>query len=1230
MIGSWLKRQANTKVPSHFSTQGVAVPKSVSKKTVPTQVSFELNPLNATMRAAFATSPRSAGSLRKATPAIFCSLLGASGIVWTANNALANAPDPVSNPNSAGVGTFLVDEGQLTNNSITTDDPTAYTVFLQQNATNYSVSTNSSDLANFTVTVEVNVSSKVLIDLDGYANATNATANATANLSNHDLNFGALVVNASAADGFDNQSSKELVEVFVGGNNRVGNGTIDTGINVIGGSTFQGVASLTITNDGTVRGNTLGSGANASGVSIGSSGIILSATVVNNGTIESGNDGIRVRGIGNSSLGYQDGFGSLTIDNKAGKTINGDDTVGSREGYGVRVSSFWSPGDDTVTSVYGDVNVTNAGTINGVAAAILVEQVRGQTLIDNSGRIGRVDEASQTPVVGIQIRDVGNVGLLTDVVTITNRLSGIIEGTTGILISNVTSTTGVNESGDVSIVNEGTGQILGTAGPAINIADVDDDLRIFNNGTATVIRGVSTTDVTGHGVVASSIGGFVEIVNQGRIEGENPIDVTSPADGIRLSSVTSYVSIVSNGTIRGYDDGVDLGSISGGVSIVNRGTIEARNDDAIDLEFVGTAVQNTSVSIDNFGSLIAGSGSLPGSKAITINEVGSQGDLTSSTVTIRNRSTGTIRNVASNSNAEVISISNVDNSATNTVLIDNQGNITGQISISDVAGTVDFNNSGTWRVSGTNAFVGTTATGAGNAVTIRNTDGGVIQITGNSSISNITTFENAGGLIDLTEDSNATSTTLNINFKGSTFRGQTVGTNAESRIFVNADLSGTVSESNLDSDYLYINDGTVTGVTKVTLEDTQPLVAGVYVPAGRTLIRVDNGLNTDSSQFVLSTGPVNKGLWQYDLFSTTVPDGEDYIDGNDGSTQNGFDRVWRIASSPSEYAHELPVLHSAAQESWHQSSAAWLDHTNNIRMRLDGGNAVKGGAWARVVGADIERKNTNRFTQPVYNQVISQQNDYNQDIYGVMFGADGAIDMANGGTWLLGLTGGVVQSKVGFTTSTTTMDYTAGSVGAYASYVQGGGFFNALLKGDIGSTDYKMSNGEGISANESFKTNAIGLMLDGGYRFRSGIAFIEPSLSVAAVNTNVKDKEFLATKVDFSNGNSLRTKLTLATGFSGSIGGTRWEPSLSLSAVNESGGENDVNLTSGGQDPVKVQDRQVKTYGQVGLGLKIIGSKGSSGFLMVEHAPSRSDNDATKGDAKRESTTVSAGVKVTW
>lgn len=1128
MIGSWLKRQANTKVPSHFSTQGVAVPKSVSKKVVSTQVSFELNPLNATMRSAM-RSGLFAKSFRKAAPLMVASAALCGPGVWTADGgAWAAASVEVKAP--------VFTEGEFT-----------------QDTTNFSTATFNATTSDL-VLVTNSAASWTGQWLNLSAPIAGATiVNVTTSINNHpdESNRSASGIQISGGDNDDTSGMDESVTINIAVNTTVkgsaqailitpstdlelvtinNNGTLSgsssnvavatagvytsAGQQALLGLTINnqekgsisslvgdgikvaGVAgTVTVDNNGSISANST-TNLNVAAVSV-SSSTAVSITNRASKTISSGNDGIRITGIANSVL----------ITNEAGATISGISASGTKEGYGVRISTNWdtdvSNNDPAVNKT---VSILNSGTISGDVAGVLIDGV------------GKSED-----------EQAGNA-------TVYVNNSGLITGRSALRIQNVFESTGLNNisTGDVKVVN--SGNLSGTSGPGLFIDNID---------------------------------GYVDVnvTSTGRIEGY----AIQSGDGtaLKISDVGDYVKITNDGTIVGQQNNASASAL------------------AIDIS--GAA----------------------------------------RTVTIENQSGGSIYRSVNGTiptDSRVIAVDQSDN-ATGNVSLSNAGNITGTIYLTSQNDSVRFDNTGTWKVSG-DAF--TANTDQGKSIVISNS--GRLEIFANTTIgvspgNVLTSFENNNGTIDLTVNSSSASSprisVLTINTE--TFQGAVSGgASGPSKIVVDANLTGTVSSSSaLVSDRVSIS-GKATGVTQVQIVDSASSIAGSHSAVGIEVVRTGDS-TSESKAFELSGGPINKGLWQYDLFSTT----EDVTDGEDTTTTT---RVWRLASTPSEHAHELPVLQSAAQEAWHQSAAAWLDHTNNIRMRLDGGNAVKGGAWARVVGADVKRTNTNRYTQPAspYGNTISQQNDYNQDIYGVMFGADGAIDLANGGTWLLGLTGGVVQSKVGFTTSTTTMDYTAGSVGAYASYVQGGGFFNALLKGDIGSTDYKMSNGEGISANESFKTNAIGLMLDGGYRFRSGIAFIEPSLSVAAVNTNVKDKEFLATKVDFSNGNSLRTKLTLATGFSGSIGGTRWEPSLSLSAVNESGGENDVNLTSGGQDPVKVQDRQVKTYGQVGLGLKVIGAKGSSGFLMVEHAPSRSDNDATKGDAKRESTTVSAGVKVTW
>ena len=818
-------------------------------------------------------------------------------------------------------------------------------------------------------------------------------------------------------------------------------------------------------------------------------------------------------------------------------------------------------------------NLVSVGSesTNARGSAIYVTQV-GQVKITNSG----LDDSILGTYAGIHVRNVGPQSSAPEgfsealpVVQIVN--GGNISGDVGVFVEGVSGTNA--RTGDVVITNNVGASIVGNGGVGVATIDVEGAVRITNSGT---------------------------------------IDGSGTSVDLSVNN-TPYAIRLETGDYTGAGIAVHggLSSASASEVVIDNfdGTIIGNRQSPSSLGFFGVyAVSEGDISVNTSG-IIQGDGA----EALFLRS-NNPDPASRREISVAILEGGVVQdelwgsNQTQGASARVITADSVGDVE---ITISSGGVLRGSMGLTSSSGSVSVENRGLWQVAGvggsvTNAFSSSASSGG---VTLENR--GVIEIFGNANISlgsGTGTLLNEGGTIDLTADASpglapAFSTlTISGNFSGTSLNG-----GDQSTIVADVDISNPSGSP----DQVVIT-GSVDGRTALRLIDTNETTPGVNDPEGRILV-TSNLNNQPAGAFYIEGGPINKGLWEYDLYVTS------------GSTN------WRLASAPSEHAHELPVLQSAAQEAWHQGAAAWLDHTNNVRMRLEEGNAVKGGAWARIVGADIERKNVNRGTQSEYGTAYSHQNNYEQDIYGVMFGADGAIELANGGTWLLGLTAGVTQSKVNFTTSTTDMDYTAGSVGAYASFVRGGGFFNALLKADMGSTDYKMSNGNGISANESFQTSAFGVMLDGGYRFRSGVAFIEPSVSVASVSAKIKDKEFLATNVDFSNGTSLRTKLTLATGFSAAWGGTRFEPYLALSAVHESDGENEVSLTSGGiNTPVQVKDKQVETYGQVGLGLKVVGAKGSSGFLKVEHAPSASDNDTTKGDAKREATTVSAGVKLTW
>ena len=1067
---------------------------------------------------------------------------------------------------------------------------------------------------------------------------TNLTDSGTYTLDALVVDFG-----ADQTDDSDSDDDQETVTINVGSDTQIGwsSTTEAYGIDVSSDSGDQGLDTLTINNDSDIYGDRDTDGVESAGIAIGkNTSASIDDVVLNldsNSDVTSGNDGVRIRGVNND----------LDITNDG--DIAGLQNDQTRAGYGLRVSEFWTEGDTrTETSVGGDLTLTNNGSVNGQAGDVLIEQVRGQTTVTNAGTIGT--NGTATPIA-LEISDVGNDTTSNDAVVIDND-AGTIEGERAIVISGVQSTADEEGTGDVRITNQNGGEIFGQGDAAIHIdtsggLGVADDVRIYNRDES-IIRGQSSVDDRGHGIDVDSLGGNFFLENDGTLEGSNPTGLTRSADALSLGSAGGYVDIKNTGTITGYNDGLDIDSVVGNVKINNSGTISAPEDDAIDINDVGTDPANSpsdvEIEIDNSGDLISGSGG-----RVTIQGVGNS---SSDSVTVTINNSGNIRNESSDASDTAIRVYDLDAASENAVSITNSGTIIGKIRIGDgVFGSndgdfgttggedsVSFTNTGTWQVSGqieqgpegttigSGAFSVNETNGADATVLIENS--GTVEIVDASMFLGVDTFDNAGGTIDLTADANATDTTLSIFFgtapggpSVATFFGQTDENNQVSTVSVDASL-GADSQGSLASDNLVIINDKADGVTRIDVNDTQSDTAGVYAPVGVEIVRVDAGDDTEAGAFTLSTGPINKGLWAYDLYTEAGVDSTD-------DTLGDNDRVWRLASAPSEYAHELPVMMSGAQEAWLQSTSAFTDHTTNARLGFEDGGVVNGGAWTRVFGGSIERQNTNSHVQEYYGTTGSYQNAYDQDVSGVLFGADRAIQGEGGGSWLVGLMAGVTVSDLSFATSTTEMDLTSGSLGAYASYVGSqGGFFNAMVKGDIGTTDYEMDAGNGLTHSASFDTTSIGAMLDLGYRLRTGIAFFEPNLSVAAVSSDIEEDTFLKTDVDFGSSSAMRTRLGFSSGISANWNGVTWEPYLSVVGVNDSGDDNDVRLSAGGETAT-VKDTQVETYAEGTLGLRVVGSEGSYGYLRVDHTPSTSDSD-TLGDADRESTSLSVGLKITW
>src|SRR5699024_4823117 len=110
-----------------------------------------------------------------------------------------------------------------------------------------------------------------------------------------------------------------------------------------------------------------------------------------------------------------------------------------------------------------------------------------------------------------------------------------------------------------------------------------------------------------------------------------------------------------------------------------------------------------------------------------------------------------------------------------------------------------------------------------------------------------------------------------------------------------------------------------------------------------------------------------------------------------------------------------------------------------------------------------------------------------------------------------------------FGNSVTRVETEATTVGAYVTYLRGGLYVDALLKGDYGTLDYANS-GLGASASGDFRS--LGFTVDGGYRLDAGSNwFIEPVATLAWVRTAYDGLALPGGDVEFDDGDSMRGRV---------------------------------------------------------------------------------------------------------
>lgn len=1015
------------------------------------------------------------------------------------------------------------------------------------------------------------------------------------------------------------------------------------------------------------------------------------ANVVNDGTVTS-TDG---SGMSIFTLGAIDvtNNGAVTADENGILAIHGDlagpadINLTSNTGGTIDFSGFVGMG---AINLDGNANVTVGDKITysggpGFSIGALAVGVDGDATVTVNAAIDPplIGAASFTFGAGTATTDVNNLVEATGVGAFAGNLGS------GNVVVSVDSPNGAIQSDGFGVmtVNIGDGDSTVTLdGPVsgdttANLRTALDGVSMFGLGN----DGNMSVTSTANGTIASD----QEAVDIVKLGGSGNIEVDLNANATGGDQGVEIFRTLSGPNVLGGND------ITVGIGQTSPMTLTAETDDGIEIitpfahNDVNVNVGAGSSVIANNGSAINIAGfSLLGDNAVNIENAGHlQGDgtlfdptifvATDGAVNIHNDTSGNIQSDGGNAFASIIQSFSGD---TNTVT--NDGTMTGSVQLFSFNGnSVTNTSSNTWNTAGlnlllsggpnvlTNTANGTINTGPLTAFALvgpaENTinNSGVININpdGDSVFGvSLTTFlgtgfvfppsqnaefNNSGGLLNMTNgvsDFGLVTPATVPGFLGGplgpyqngigdvTFIAGNFNGTGDSRLGIDAflDASDTSSSDLLVVGFPGSNVGNTTGSTGIVVNDLNN-GPGSYNPDGILVVDVEG--DSPKGSFYLVGGPIDKGLFNYDLYRTEV-----------GSVD------WILASTPNARAFELPQLITGGQEVWHQSSGVWLDRTADLRT-MYGATAVYGPAggasgasllgkpapapapdkgmamapaepryssWARGFGADYDRDVTNTTTLfGTTNQVVG---DYSQDVWGGQAGIDVVVSKNANSTFLIGALGGFATSDMKFDTTGDKATLDGPMAGLYATYLSGAWFVDVLGMGQWLDTDLKTTF-DGASA--STDINSWGVVADTGYRFgKAGGMFFEPMGTLAWVSTDMDSFDLLGASVDDADGDSLLGRVGLRIGTQFMSGGHRVEPFVVGSLWHEFEGDNSVQLTSAGF-VLPIADEIDDTYGEVGGGINIFSLSGNFSAFAKGDVRIADDIDGVSGKA---------GVRWTW
>jgi hypothetical protein len=1007
--------------------------------------------------------------------------------------------------------------------------------------------------------------------------------------SNATINVGTINVSGGAARAAQAYSANGVASVTTG-NVTAANGsgifavgdqgaTVNSGtVTITGADTHRGVLALAFNGNASVTatGNTSTTGARSTAIT--SQSYNGMATVVNNGAISTtglGSDGIYANGT-------------------SGVTISGTGSVSTAGNYADAIFA---------TSANGPVGVTqgNIATTGQIARGVVASAPNGNVTVD----VGNVSTSGtqsgpfffSPAATGILATSgTGNVAVTANTVStaggyangITARSNG---GNVAVTAANV-STSGANANGVFgystgvgNVVLTTTGTVAATGGAGIanygvygNVEGGTGNVSINSNivnvsgGNSTAIAAktsLGNADVK-FGTVSSTGGGFNSGGVMARSYGGGAVTVS----GANASTTGDF----SYGIFAYSNSERATGTANNGaVTVTTTGAVTTTGVDSVG---VGAFAQNgaanvtaNTVSTSGAGAIGIVASSVAGPASVTLNGAATATAApvaiqifggTTSTLTLG--AGGSLTAAGHGAQLTSVAGSTVNNGGTiigdgitpiltatgGALTFNNSGTFTGLVGFT--GGNDVVNNSGTYRAlysqdfgAGTDTFnnSGTFAVLPGTATA------GTVSLTGLEAFNN-------SGTVDLRNGH--AGDVLNTS---STFAG--AGNSA-----LGIDVAfGTAGATSL-ADRL-VATGAITGSTALLVN---PVGANGAILNSGTVFAT-GGAGSSATAFTVAPQLLNQGFIRYNV------------------AFNAANNTYSLFGTPGDAVYRTLKINEGAQQLWYKSAEAWSGHMSDLRdAKFAGGGADGGRIWGQIYGG----VNTRDAAQNVsaFGQSRAVDLSYKQDAFGGQLGMDvGSRDMGSG-NFVFGVTGGYLNSDLSFRNSADRVTYGSANLGAYASYVSGGFFANAL-----GKYDYLWITSKSPLAGyrDKFHGMSYGAQGEIGFRIGSDSFYAEPVASAAYVRTDLKDLQALGATVDFDKLDGLRGKAGLRVGSKFDMGGGSTALLYAQgNYVHEFKGRDGVAFTSGGTT-LDYGNRPIGNYGEGKVGFSVVSAGGVTGFV---------------------------------